>query len=45
MNYNKRYYLDNKNHYKKGGKYYKYKPKEYTNKLKINRGLFIIIFD
>ena len=41
------YYQKNKEHYKKGGKYYKYKPVEESRPkipLKINHGKFIISF-
>lgn len=42
------YYLNNKDKWKKGGKYYNYKPKadRYSDiKLEVNRGRFIISFD
>ena len=42
------YYQKNRKHYKKGGKYYKYKPIEDTRpkiELNINRGEFILSFD
>ena len=42
------YYQKNKKHYKKGGKYYKYKPVEETRpkiELKIKQGKFILSFD
>ena len=42
------YYRDNKNKWKKGGKYYNYTPKEERQpkvKLQVNRGKFILSFD
>lgn len=41
------YYQRNKEHYKKGGKYYKYIPlaEQHTFKLEIKRGLFLLTFD
>ena len=38
-------YKKNKDHWKKGGKYYYYKAKVDTGKLTIKRGVFIINFD
>ena len=45
MNYNKIYYIKNKYKYKKGGKYYSYKPKEYPGKIKIKKGFFLLYFN
>ena len=39
------YYKKNINNWKKGGKYYYYKPKEITGEIKIKRGVFLITFD
>ena len=39
------YYKDNKKEWKKGGKYYYYKPKETVYEVRINRGSFILKFD
>tara|TARA_R110002153_G_C12952134_1_gene458804 strand:- start:254 stop:442 length:189 start_codon:yes stop_codon:yes gene_type:complete len=39
------YYKKNKENWKKGGKYYYYKPKESTGELTIKTGIFIISFD
>tara|TARA_R110000803_G_scaffold87313_2_gene153915 strand:+ start:401 stop:532 length:132 start_codon:yes stop_codon:yes gene_type:complete len=39
------YYKKNKDKWKKGGKYYYYKPKESTGKLTIKKGLFVVRFD
>tara|TARA_R110000751_G_scaffold100792_1_gene194750 strand:- start:283 stop:453 length:171 start_codon:yes stop_codon:yes gene_type:complete len=42
------YYQKNRKHYKKGGKYYKYKPIDETRpkiELNIKRGEFILSFD
>lgn len=42
------YYLKNKNNWKKGGKYYNYKPRCDTDndiKLEVKHGKFIISFD
>ena len=41
----RKYYIKNKNKYIKGGKYYKYKPKEVEGGLIINIGKFYICFD
>lgn len=41
----KSYYEQNKQFWKPGGKYYKYKPKVYVGDLIIKRGKFIISFD
>ena len=39
------YYKNHKNEWKKGGKYYYYKPKVNTGKITIKRGLFLVNFD
>jgi hypothetical protein len=39
------YYKKNKDQWKKGGKYYYYKPKVSTGELIVKTGLFIIKFD
>tara|TARA_R100000541_G_scaffold23151_2_gene32978 strand:- start:594 stop:725 length:132 start_codon:yes stop_codon:yes gene_type:complete len=39
------YYKKNKKNWKKGGKYYYYKPKESTGELSVKTGTFIISFD
>jgi len=39
------YYNKNKQEWKKGGKYYYYKPKEHTYELTIKRGVFVLEFD
>tara|TARA_R110000751_G_scaffold214926_4_gene318506 strand:+ start:4596 stop:4781 length:186 start_codon:yes stop_codon:yes gene_type:complete len=39
------YYKKNKENWKKGGKYYHYKPRESTGELIVKRGLFIIQFN
>jgi len=42
------YYLKNKDRWKKGGKYYKYKPRTFGGsdiKLEVKHGKFIISFD
>jgi len=41
----KDYYKKHKDQWKKGGKYYYYKPRVSTDKLIIKRGLFIVNFD
>tara|TARA_R110000751_G_scaffold230590_1_gene332017 strand:- start:237 stop:365 length:129 start_codon:yes stop_codon:yes gene_type:complete len=41
----KDYYNKNRKEWRKGGKYYYYKPKEYHYELIIKRGKFIISFD
>lgn len=41
----KEYYKKNIKEWKKGGKYYYYKPKERTYKLTIKRGSFWLTFD
>lgn len=41
----KEYYRKNKDEWKKGGKYYYYKPKETGGKLTISRGKFLLSFD
>ncbi len=41
----KDYYKKNINNWKKGGKYYYYKPKETTGEITIKRGVFLITFD
>ncbi len=41
----KEYYKKNIHHWKKGGKYYNYKPKQYIGELIIKKGLFVITFD
>lgn len=43
--YNREWYINNKSKYKKGGIYYTYKPKINTDKIKIKKGKYIIIFD
>ena len=39
------YYKKNINEWKKGGKYYHYKPKVTTGELTVKKGLFVIRFD
>jgi len=39
------YYLKNKDRWKKGGKYYRYKPRTNDIKLEVKHGKFIISFD
>ena len=39
------YYKKHRNEWKKGGKYYYYKPKETTGEITIKRGVFLITFD
>jgi len=39
------YYKKNRHEWKKGGKYYYYKPKETSYHLIIKRGNFIVRFD
>jgi len=39
------YYKKNKKEWRKGGKYYYYKPKETIYEVSINRGCFILSFD
>jgi len=39
------YYKKHKNEWKKGGKYYYYKPKTHTYQITIKRGQFILSFD
>jgi hypothetical protein len=39
------YYKKNKNLWKKGGKYYYYKPKEFIGQLTIRRGRFLVYFE
>ena len=39
------YYRKNREKWKKGGCYYRYKPKASSGKLTVNRGVFIINFD
>tara|TARA_Y100000401_G_C8152987_1_gene140512 strand:- start:249 stop:380 length:132 start_codon:yes stop_codon:yes gene_type:complete len=41
----KEYYRKNKEEWKKGGKYYYYKPKVITGKLTIARGKFVLSFN
>jgi hypothetical protein len=41
----KTYYKKNKELWKKGGKYYHYKPKVTTGEITIKRGVFLITFD
>tara|TARA_S200002703_G_scaffold72272_1_gene62612 strand:- start:950 stop:1081 length:132 start_codon:yes stop_codon:yes gene_type:complete len=41
----KDYYRKNIDNWKKGGKYYYYKPKETTGELIIKKGVFLITFD
>ncbi len=41
----RQYYLKNKSKYIKGGKYYKYKPKNIEGGLIINYGKFVIDFN
>lgn len=41
----KEYYKKHRHEWKKGGKYYYYKPKVNTYELIIKRGKFIISFD
>lgn len=45
MNYNRHYYLLNIDKYRKGGKYYRYKPKQHKSDLKIKTGLFLVYFN
>jgi len=40
-----KYYLKNIEKWRKGGKYYYYKPKESSGELKVKTGLFIVSFD
>ncbi len=40
----KEYYKKNKHEWKKGGKYYYYKPKETTGELIVKKGVFLITF-
>tara|TARA_R110002126_G_scaffold90105_1_gene215093 strand:- start:1493 stop:1621 length:129 start_codon:yes stop_codon:yes gene_type:complete len=39
------YYKNNRKEWRKGGKYYYYKPKVSTGELIVKRGCFIIRFD
>jgi hypothetical protein len=39
------YYKKNKAYWKKGGKYYYYKPKETTGEFSVKSGIFILNFD
>ena len=39
------YYHKNKHNWKKGGKYYKYKPRLYIRSLIVKRQKFILYFD
>ena len=39
------YYQKHRHEWRKGGKYYYYKPKVSTGELIVRRGLFIIRFD
>ena len=41
----KDYYKKHKDQWKKGGKYYYYKPKLSDGGFSINRGIFMVIFD
>lgn len=41
----KSYYKKNKELWKKGGKYYHYKPKVTIGEITIKRGVFLITFD
>ena len=41
----KAYYKKNKHEWRKGGKYYNYKPKVITGELIVKRGVFLISFD
>ncbi len=41
----KAYYKKNKHEWRKGGKYYNYKPKVSTGELIVKRGVFLISFD
>jgi hypothetical protein len=41
----KEYYRKNIKNWQKGGKYYRYKPKEYHGELVIKKGIFVITFD
>ena len=41
----KEYYRRNIEHWKKGGKYYKYEPKVIEGGLTIRKGKFLIYFD
>ena len=41
----KTYYQKNKSDWKKGGKYYYYKPKVIEGKLTITAGTYILTFD
>lgn len=43
--YSKRYYQVNKHCWRKGGKYYHYKPSLKDNKFSMSRGVFLIDFD
>jgi len=40
-----KYYLKNIEKWKKGGKYYYYKPKQFTGEITIKKGKFIVFFD
>lgn len=40
-----KYYLKNRNMWRKGGKYYYYKPKINSGHLQVKRGTFTINFD
>lgn len=39
------YYKNNRKEWRKGGKYYHYKPKESCGVLIVKKGLFIVRFD
>ena len=39
------YYKNHKEHWRKNGKYYYYKPKVNTYQVTIKRGLFLVNFD
>jgi hypothetical protein len=41
----KDYYKKNRKEWKKGGKYYYYKPKEHVYEVTIKRGEFVLKFD
>ena len=43
--YSKRYYQVNKHLWRKGGKYYHYKPSLKDSKFSMSRGVFLINFD
>lgn len=45
LTYHQKYYRNNKDKYKKGGKYYKYKVKENNEKFKVEHKKIIINFD